>query len=454
MGYGDIMGELRITRGTVVTPEGARRADVLIRDGRVAKVGKVSRRGEEVSATGVVVLPGAVDAHVHLSLPVSGTQSADDFARGTLAAASGGVTTIVDFTVGSAHVSLGDSVESRLLQAQPASVDYALRAEMIGWTEDRRAELDEAAGLGVRSFKYFLSYAESGRRTPLGVLRAAMRDVRALGGVSMVHAEAQELTVPEGGPTPRSRPTIAEAVAVAEIGELARDTGCCTYVAHISSAAGLAALQAAQARGAPLMGETCPQYLLLTEHAYERSDGHLYSVVPPLRAEADRRALWQGLCRGAFQAVATDHCPFTREQKSLGWDYPAKLPSGLPGVELLPSLLLSEGWARGRLSLKQVAWYLSEGPARAFGLWPMKGGIIAGGDADLLLWDPKSSRSVLAGRLHSAAGFSPYEGMQLVGRPVGVLSRGEWLVREEELVARPGRGRFVPWQERRAGAAA
>ncbi|MFO8033627.1 MAG: amidohydrolase family protein [Candidatus Bipolaricaulota bacterium] len=447
------MGDLRVYGGTVVTPRTARRADLLIRNGRIVKVGDVAGCGREQSARGLLVLPGAVDAHVHFSLPVAGTRSADDFERGTLAAAGGGVTTVVDFTLGAPDVSLAESIEQRIAQASGAAVDFALRAEMIGWTNDRREELRQAASLGVRSFKFYLSYAESGRRTPLGVLREAMQDIRALGGVAMVHAEAQELTVPEGGPTPRARPAVAEAVAVAAVGELARDTGCRAYVAHISSEAGLAGLQAAQARGAPVVGETCPQYLFLTEECYCREDGHLFSVVPPLRADRDLQALWRGLSHNAFQAVATDHCPFTRKQKSRGWSYPATLSSGLPGLELLPAILLSEGWARGPLSLRQVAWYMGEGPARAFGLWPVKGAIIPGADADLVLWDPKARRTVRAAELRSAAGFSPYEGMELAGRPVGVLSRGEWLLREGELLARPGRGRFVPWKGELSGAA-
>ncbi len=454
MRYGDPMDELRICGGTVVTPGGGRRADLLIRDGRIVKVGRVPSGPAQESAHGLVVLPGAVDAHVHFSLPVAGTRSADDFRSGTLAAASGGVTTVIDFTLGAAEVSLPDAIERRLTQASDAVVDYALRAEMIGWSSERRQEMHEAQQLGVRSFKFYLSYAESGRRTPLGVMREAMSTIQQLGGVAMVHAEAQELTVPEGGPTPGARPPVAEAVAVAEVGELAADTGCRSYIAHVSSAAGLAALQAAQGRGAPVVGETCPHYLLLTEEDYRRDEGYLFSVVPPLRTTRDQDALWRGLRRNVFQAVATDHCPFTKNQKRLGWEYPATLPAGLPGVELLPSLLLSAGWAKGRLSLKQIAWCLAEGPARAFGLWPRKGAIAPGADADLLLWDPVGQRTVDEVALMSESDFSPYGGLDLVGRPVGVLSRGEWLYREGEMLGTPGRGRFVPWIEERAGVSA
>ncbi len=431
--------------GTVVTPQGARRADLLLREGRIVRVGRVPPGGKSCSAHGLVVFPGVIDAHVHLSLPVAGTRSADDFVSGTRAAAAGGVTTVIDFTLGAPEITLPEAIERRVAEAAPATVDYALRAEMIGWTADRTDEIAEAAELGVGAFKFYLSYAESGRRTSLDTLRAAMHAIRSLGGVAMVHAEAQELTDPTGGPTPQARPPVAEAAAVAEVGALAADTGCTAYIAHISSAQGLAALEAAQLSGAPIVGETCPQYLLLTDEVYSREDGHLFTVVPPLRSHADRRALWRALGAMALQAVATDHCPFTRDQKKTGRTDLSKAPSGLPGLELLPALLLSEGWAKGRLSLRKAAWYLAEGPARAFGLFPRKGAIVPGADADLLLWDPHIERTVTADALHMATDFSPYEGHALSGAPVGVLSRGDWLMRDGELLAIPGRGRFLPW---------
>jgi len=439
------VSELRIVGGTVVTPRGTRITDVVVRDGRIVRVGKVRAVGEAVSARGLLVLPGVVDAHVHLDLPVAGTRSADDFASGTRAAAAGGVTTVVDFTLGSPEVSLPDQIERRLAQTKEAAVDFALRAEMVGWTPDRVGELGGAAELGVRSFKFFLAYARSGRRTPLGVLRAAMCAIRDLGGVAMIHAEAEELVNPDGGPFPAARPAIAEEVAIAETGILARETGCRTYIAHISSAQGLAALRAARRGGAPIMGETCSQYLVLTETAYARPDRHQFSVTPPLRSRTDQESLWEALRRRELHAVGTDHCPFTRAQKDAARDDPARLPSGLPGVETLLPLLHSEGVARGRITLRDLAWYLGEGPARAFGLWPRKGALRAGADADLVLLDPAARWTIYAKDLHMATDFSPYEGMTLTGCVVGVLSRREWLFRDGEIVARPGRGMFIPW---------
>lgn len=440
------MGSITITGGQVVTPRGVREADILVRDERIARVGAVRTLGKTVSARGLLVLPGVVDAHVHFSLPVAGTSSADDWRSGTVAAAAGGVTTVVDFTVGHPAVSLPDQIERRWIQAQNAVVDFALRAEMVGWTPDRAGELGGAAELGVRSFKFFTSYAASGRRTPLGTLRAAMTEIRSLGGVAMVHAEAEELVDPEGGPFPTARPAIAEQVAIAEVGILARDTGCVAYINHISGHEGLAALEAARRDGAPIMGETCLHYLTLTATVYAQPDGHRFSVTPPLRTEVDQEALWRVLSRRRLQAVSTDHCPFTNAQKDAHRNVPAKLPSGLPGVETLLPLLHSEGVARGRITLRDLAWYLGEGPARAFGLWPRKGALRAGADADLVLFDPAARWTIQARDLHMATDFSPYEGLAVQGRVVGVLSRGEWILREGELLARPGQGMFIPWQ--------
>ena len=438
------MDELVIEGANVVTPQGVRETDVLIREGKIARVGRVRHTGGGVDARGLLLLPGAVDAHVHLALPVAGTRSADDFTTGTLAAAAGGVTTLIDFTLGAPDKSQPQAIEERIAQAAPAVVDFSLHAEMIGWTPDRARELLQAAELGVRSFKFYLAYGDSGRRTPLGALKAAMEGIRKLGGVAMVHAEAEELVDPRKGPTPEGRPAVAEEVAIAELSVLALRTGCRTYVAHISSAGGLGAFLAGRARGAPLWGETCPHYLLLDEEVYRRPDGRQFSVTPPLRTPADRAALWAALGRRELQAVATDHCPFTRAQKDAA-ESPEKLPSGLPGIETLLPLLYSEGVAKGRLSPQDLAWYLGEGPARAFGLWPKKGGIQPGADADLVLLDPKGSWTISAEKLHMATDFSPYEGLEVQGRIVGVLSRGEWLVREGELLARPGRGQFIPW---------
>lgn len=441
------MAELILEGGTVVTPRRIGPGAVHIREGRIVRVGgRGGRAARREDVTGLLLLPGVVDAHVHFALPVAGTRTADDFLSGSRAALAGGVTTFVDFTVGRPGLPLPEAVEARRAEARPSLADYTFHVEMVGWTRDRTEEIRACAELGVRSFKFYLAYADSGRRTDLGTLKAALEAIREIGGVAMVHAEAEELVEPRKGPFPWARPSLSEEVAILEVGALSRATRCSTYVAHISSAAGLAALRWARRQGAPILGETCPHYLLLDESVYARPDGHRFSVTPPLRTPADQRALWEALGRGLLQAVATDHCAFTCAQKDPYREEPARLPSGLPGVETLLVLLYSEGVARGRLGLGRLAWYLSEGPARAFGLWPRKGALRPGADADLVLLDPRARWTLRAQDLHMATDFSPYEGLPVQGRVVGVLSRGEWVYREGEVLARPGRGQFIPWQ--------
>jgi len=442
------MHSLLILGGKVVTSHRVGPASIYVEGERIARLGKTVASAEETfKAQGLLVFPGVVDAHVHFSLPVAGTRSADDFHSGSLAAAAGGVTTFIDFSLGHPETPLPTALERRLGEARVSAVDYSFHAEVIGWGPERLAEIAAVRELGVRSFKFYLAYSESGRRTSLGILKVAMEAIREIGGVAMVHAEADELVDPKGGPFPWARPALSEEVAIASLGILARETRCPTYIAHISSAQGLGAFLAARRSGAPIMGETCPHYLVLDESVYNRPDRHLFSVTPPLRTTRDQEALWQALARRKLQAVATDHCPFTRAQKDPYRDEPNKLPSGLPGVETLLPLLFSFGVGGGRLRLSDLAWHLSEGPARAFGLWPKKGGIQPGFDADLVFLDPKASWTVEAKKLHMATDFSPYEGFLLRGKIVAVLSRGEWIYRDGEILAQAGRGKFVPWQD-------
>jgi len=442
------MGDLLIRGGEVITSRKTGLASVYVRDGKISQVGKFSKAAREVvDASGLLVLPGAIDAHVHFALPVAGTRSADDFLSGSLAAAAGGVTCFIDFTLGSPGTPLPEAVEKRLAQARESVVDFSLHVEMIGWQKERVSEIHAVKDLGLRSFKFYLAYSESGRRTDLGTLFAAMQAIREIGGVAMVHAEADELVDPKAGPFPWARPSLSEEVAIMEVGLLSRESGCPAYIAHISSGQGFQALLRSRRMGAPIVGETCPHYLVLDDSVYARPDGHLFSVTPPLRTKEDQRALWEGLKKRAFQAVATDHCPFTRAQKDPFKDEPSRLPSGLPGVETLLPLLYHFGVAQGELRREDLAWYLAEGPARAFGLWPRKGAIRPGADADIVLLDPKGSWKVEAKNLHMATDFSPYEGWVLQGKIVGVLSRGEWVYRDGEILGKPGRGMFIPWQE-------
>ncbi|MGC9530280.1 MAG: dihydropyrimidinase [Candidatus Bipolaricaulaceae bacterium] len=442
-----------IKDGTVVTPQGTCRADLAAAEGKIAALGLGLRGRRELSAAGMLVLPGAIDAHTHMELPVSGTRSSDDFASGTAAAACGGVTTIGDFTVATGADSLAAAVQVRRRQARRAAVDYALHAEVVGWQPGWEDQFAAAVECGVVSFKFYTAYGESGRRTDYGTLHQAFSALAALGATAMVHCEDEEiiravarLLTPEDradmATLARARPPVAESLAVRAVGHLAHQTGVRLHIAHLSSALGLQAVADARRTGARITAETCPQYLLLDADLYHRDDGHLYSASPPLRTAADRAALWSGLARGEIELVATDHCPFTRAQKAWQGSF-ADLPYGLPGVETLLPLLYSEGVAKGRISLAALCRLLAEGPARALGLYPRKGVLAVGSDADVAVLDPKAEWRIAAADLHMSTDFSPFQGRPVVGKVAATVSRGRVVYADGRFQGEEGWGEFI-----------
>ncbi len=448
------MFDLVIKGGTVVIPEGASKVDVGIEGEKIATMGQGLSGRREVDATGLIVLPGAIDAHTHMELPVRGDRSSDDFLSGTIAAACGGVTMISDFSVGSAETSLPEEIEARKQAAKKAVIDYTMHGEVIGWHPGRESEFNEAIGLGVSTFKFYLAYSRSGRMSDDGVLYRAFTALAHYGGRAMVHAENDDIinaltdafeTNGELGILflPRSRPALCEEEAITRAATIARHTGITLRIAHISSELGLNAASAARTAGARIIAETCPQYLLLDERVYAESNGHLFAATPPLRTEVDRRALWKGITSGAINLVATDHCPFTREQKRWTGSF-LDLPYGLPGVETLLPLLYSEGVAKERFSLERLVELLSSGPAKALGIYPRKGAIMIGSDADLVLIDPRREFTITAEKLHMRTDFNPYEGRRVVGYPVMTLSRGRVVFENEQFCGEEGWGRFVP----------
>jgi len=448
--------DLAIRGGTVVTPESTDVVDVAVDGETIAAVGPDLRGVTEIDAAGKLVFPGIIDAHTHMALPVAGMRSSDDFLTGTTAAACGGVTTIVDFTVGAADRSIPDDVDARLGDATSSVIDYAVHAEVIGWRPGREWEFRDAVGLGVTSFKFFTAYEASGRRTPPDEMAVAFGALAEWGAVALVHCEderliasiAERLTADEIGrmeTLAEARPDLCERSAIVQVARIARETGCRTHVVHVSSGLGLEAVREGRTAGARLTAETCPQYLLLTRAAYAREDGHLFSASPALRTDDDREALWTALRCRDLDLVATDHCPFTRAQKTWCGDFRA-LPYGLPGVETLLPLVYSEGVGRGRLGLNDVPRLLCEGPARAFDLHPRKGTIGVGADADLVVFDPEAPWTLSASDLHMNTDFSPYEGHEVVGRVVTTIARGAVVCRDGTCVAQPGRGAFVERQ--------
>ncbi|MEA3356786.1 MAG: amidohydrolase family protein, partial [Candidatus Bipolaricaulota bacterium] len=339
------MYDLVIKNGTLVTDRETVQADIAVDKESIAAIGHGLAGREEIDASGRLIFPGGIDAHTHMALPVSGTRSSDDFFTGTRAAACGGVTTIVDFTLGSSETTIPEDIERRRKAAQPAVIDYGFHGEVIGWQPGQEAQFEEALGLGVNTFKFYTAYAASGRRSDNGILYHAFQALADLDGVALIHCEDEaiidsilrQLSKKELGRMANlaiSRPPICEESAIAQVAYLTQHTGVRAHIVHVSSGLGLATVRQAKRQGIRITAETCPQYLLLDSDLYDRRDGHLLSATPALRTKQDQAQLWRGLADGTLDLVATDHCPFTREQKRWNGSF-LDLPYGLPGVETL-----------------------------------------------------------------------------------------------------------------------
>lgn len=448
--------DLVIANGTVVTAEAVYAADVAVLGEKIAAIGKGLRGRRMLDAGGCYVLPGAVDVHVHLQMPVSSGRyvSSDDFASGTIAAAHGGTTTVIDFVEPQPGQSLREALAARRAEADDkVAVDYGLHMTIPTWHADEAQALAEIPALieaGVPTFKLYLAYA--GLRLDDAQLYTVLKALAAHGGLPTVHCENGPLcdrlraeALAEGRTAPRehalTRPPRQEAEAVGRALDIAALAAVPLYVVHVSCAEALERIVAARRRGQPVFAETCPQYLTLTAEMLEHRGGERYICAPPLRREADQMALWSGLARNELQTVATDHCPFTLAEKAEGADF-TQVPGGLPGIEARLSLLHTLGVRGGHLSLSRWVEVCCTAPARLAGLW-RKGHIVPGADADLVIFDPAHPVTLNADSLHERAGWTPYEGLRLHGWPRVTLSRGEVIVEEGRFTGQPGRGRFV-----------
>ncbi len=448
--------ELVLKNGTVITPAGTRRADVGIHEGRIAAIEPRLEARESLDAAGLLVLPGAVDPHVHLQMPAGSTRSSDDWETGTRAAAHGGTTTVIDFVEPEPEEPLLAALAARRAEAEErAVIDYGLHMPLARADGPTLEAVPEVVAAGVTSFKTYTTY--EGFRLDDAALLAALSAVAAVGGLTLVHAESDAITRREtarllaaGQRAPRyhplSRPAVAEAEAAQRALALAEVAGAPVYIVHVSTARAAAALAAAQARGQEAYGETCPQYLLLTAAEYGRPDfeGAKFVCSPPLRSAADGEALWQALGRGTLQTLGTDHCPFNYEgQKELGRDAFDQIPGGLPSIEARLALLYTFGVRAGRLSLERWVELCAGAPARLFGLYPRKGALQVGADADVVLFDPEKRVTLTQALLHEQVDYTPYEGLELQGYPVTTLVHGKVIVHEEQFVGDGGGGRFL-----------
>jgi dihydropyrimidinase len=450
-----------ITNGTIVTATGSTVADVLIEDETIAAIGTgLPGRGitadETIDATARYVIPGAIDVHTHMELPFGGTFAKDTFETGTRAAAFGGTTTVVDFAVQSRGKSLREGLDAWHAKAEGNAVaDYGFHMIMSDVNDDTLAEMDQLVTEGIPDFKLFTAYPGVFYSDDGAIFRAMQRTAKN-GGLIMMHAEngmaidvvaADEVAAGHTDPYYHgvARYPIFEGEATNRVIRLAEAAGVPVYIVHLSAREALDEVRAARDRGTRAFAETCPQYLFLSlDDMANGFEGAKFVCSPPLRTADHQEELWTGLVKDDLQLVATDHCPFDfHGQKELGKGDFRKIPNGLPGVEDRVDLLHDGGVVGGRITKERWVEIISTAPARMFGMYPGKGAIAVGSDADLVVYDPDATRTISAKTHHMDVDYSCYEGRQVRGRSDVVISRGAVIVRNDEFTGSKGHGRFV-----------
>ena len=453
--------DLIVKGGTLVTAYEKISADVGIENGKIKAIGNlVADNGTEIiDATGKLVLPGFIDAHVHLSLPFSGTISADTFETGTRAAAAGGVTTVIDFAIQSKGTTLKETIDKRKAEADgEVIVDYSLHGGITDWNENTKKELpDIIKKEGISSFKMFMIYKSEGWLTTDPVLIDALVETKKLGGMIQVHAESVDLLdsliakhhnqeeMEKYGAWLHvvTRPNIIEAEAIQRAITWAEYTGGHLFIVHMSTGEGAEMVKAARDRGVNVIAETCPQYLILNEEVFKGENGHLYATCPQIKSEKDGQRLWQGLADGSISTVGTDTCTFNTEQKAMWKGDFTKIPFGLPGTELMVPLLYNDGVKAGKISLRKMVEVGSTNPAKVYGLYPQKGSLRAGSDADIVIFDSEKEVIVDYKNMETNCDWNPFQGKRLKGYPHLTIVRGNVVGKEGKCIGEKGHGRFV-----------
>jgi dihydropyrimidinase len=459
-----------IKNGTVVTAVDTFAADVWLEGG---KIEALTRPGTElgkadltVDATGKLIMPGGIDAHTHLDMPFGGTNSSDDFETGTIAAAHGGTTCLVDFAIQTKGKTLREGLDTWHAKAEgKAAVDYGFHMIATDVNPGSIAEMKQLIGEGVTSFKLFMAYPGVLYVDDAQILRA-MQTARDHAGLICMHAENGiaidvliEQALARGETAPKyhslSRPQIAEAEGTHRALALAEMAGAPVYIVHLSAPRALDKVVEARDRGLPAFAETCPQYLFCSLDDLARAEepwgefaGARYVCTPPLRPREMQEDIWRGLKTNDLQVVSTDHCPFCMKgQKELGRESFAKVPNGMPGIETRLYLLWDGGVRKGRISANRFVEITSTAPAKIFGLYPHKGTVAVGADADLLVWDPEKEHVLSQKTLHMRVDYSPFEGQKVKGAATHVFSRGElvvdWTGPTAKFLGKTGRGRFM-----------
>jgi len=454
--------KILIKGGRVVTAVDSYIADILIEDSVIALIGRDLDRiaGEvdkKIDASGKLVIPGGIDPHTHMDLPFGGTSSSDDFETGTRAAAFGGTTTIIDFAVQYHGQALNQALDVWFAKAQgKATIDYGFHMIVTDMPDERLPELHGLIDQGVSSFKLFMAYPGV-FLVDDGTIFKAMSKAGEHGGLICMHAEngvvidvLVKRAIAEGKTAPKyhalTRPTRAEAEGVHRAIAIAEMANSPVYIVHLSCYDALKEVQAARDLGLPAFAETCPQYLFLDYSLYEQEgfEGAKYVMTPPLRDKSNQEQLWKGLRGNDLQVISTDHCPFCfKEQKELGRDDFSKIPNGGPGVEHRMSLIYDGGVVQNRINVNRFVELTSTAAAKIFGLFPKKGTIAVGSDADIVIFDPNREQIISSKTHHMRVDYSAYEGRKVRGVTEIVLSRGNVIVENGEFKGKAGDGKFL-----------
>jgi dihydropyrimidinase len=454
-----VQRNILIKNSVIVTHSETFSADLLIEDGIIKTIAKnipKSRAEMVIDAEGKYLLPGGVDVHTHLEMPFMGTVTSDDFETGTLAAACGGTTTIIDFAIQEKGKSLKEALRLWQEKARKGVIDYGLHLAITSWDKSTEDELPSLIKEGVTSFKVFMAYKGSLQLKDSQIFQI-LKILKREGALLMIHCENGDLIdliqknlLLEGKTQPKfhelSRPAILEEEAVFRAISFAKLVDHPIYIVHLSSKEALQRVKEAQLRGFKVYAETCPHYLLFSKEKYYQTELEAAKFIfsPPLREKEDNRALWEGLKDKVLQVISTDHCAFNLHgQKDLSLEDFSKIPNGCPGVEDRLKLIYTYGVLEGNLSINRFVDLVSTAPAKLFGIFPQKGTICVGSDADLVLFDPQIESNFSAAASYQRCDYNTYEGLRFRGSPKLVISRGEIIFKDGIPSAKKGRGKFL-----------
>ncbi len=443
-----IESDILIKNGFVVNSETSYYADIAVKAGKILEIAKQISPGEKtkvIDAKGLYVIPGGIDPHVHLYLPTPAGYSADDFRTGSISAIYGATTSIIDFVTPGRGENLEEAFKKRKIEATNALIDYSFHVSPVDFHPGIESEIQRLVSEGITSFKVYLAY-QSTVGIDIDTLKKVMAIVGKVGGIVTVHAESGDMVnrmreeFAAAGKLScdyhfLSRPRSAEAEAVKDVIKCVEETGCKAYLVHISAKESVNLIREAQKKGISIFAETCPQYLMLNEKMVKGRFEHIakYVFSPPVRRKKDNKSLWKALKKEIIQTVGTDHCPFTLEQKAFGKDDFRKIPNGVGGIEHRMSILYTYGVMTKKISLNQFVALTSSNIAKIFGMYPQKGVIAEGSDADIVVWDPSKEFVISKDMHHQKTDINIFEGINVFGCPRYVLSKGRIILNKNVL---------------------